>query len=174
MEFNYDKLYEATHYICSRANDLGLTVDDIQLNKVLWYSDSLVYMSRGQSLTGTTYKRKPRGPVAAAHNKVVGELLDNECIKEGYANREGKFVKVLDSISSPSKKSFTKYEKELMDEVLRYVASVVDTNQISEQSHGDIWKLARDGEEIPMYTVFAESISDPTPAEIEDARKGIH
>ncbi|MEO1080155.1 MAG: Panacea domain-containing protein [Pseudomonadota bacterium] len=173
MEFNYDKLRDATHYICARANELGLIVDDIQLNKVLWYADALAYATRGQSITGTRYKRKPRGPVASGHLKSFKELVDNELIREGHVEREGRFIKILDSIRPPDTSRFGKAELKLIDGVLRHIATRLNTLEISEQSHGEIWRLARKNEEIPMYTVFAENIGEPSSEEIADAQRGV-
>lgn len=171
-EFNYDKLRDATHYICARANELGLIVDDVQLNKVLWYADALAYSSRGQSITGTRYKRKPRGPVASGHLKSFKELVDNKLIREGHVERDGRFVKILDSIRPPDVSGFGKAELELIDGVLKHITTRLSTEEVSEQSHGEIWRLARKNEDIPMYTVFAENIGEPSPQEIADAKNG--
>lgn len=172
MEFDYDKLYFATHYICAQANSQDIVLDDVQLNKVLWYSDTLSYMSRGQPITGTTYKRKPRGPVAANHLKVIRDLSKDEKIKQGFAQTRDGYRKVIDSIATPEIDSFGKSEIELLNRVLQYVCTEVSTREISEQSHGDIWKLAENGENLPLYTVFAEVTPTPTKQEIADAKKG--
>jgi hypothetical protein len=172
MEFDYDKLYFATHYICDQANNLDIVLDDVQLNKVLWYSDTLSYMSRGQPITGTTYKKKPRGPVAANHLKVIKRLIVDERVKRGFAETHYGYRGVIDSISTPEIDSFGRSEIELLDRVLKYVCTEVSTQEISEQSHGDIWKLAEDGEHLPLYTVFAEVTTPPSKQEIADAKKG--
>jgi len=170
--FGYDKLHNATHYIVARAGDLGRDLDSIQLNKVLWYADSLCYMAKGQPITGTLYKRKPRGPVAANHNRVLNTLVNDGLVRQGHAEKNGRFRSVIDSIEDPETTQFTEAELELFNRVLDYVTTETTTNEISDQSHGDIWKLARDGEELPLYTVFAERLGDPTPGEIEEAKKG--
>ena len=173
FSYNYDKLYFATHYICARANEKGYTIDDVQLNKILWYADAFRYMVKGQPITGARYKRKPMGPVASGHAKAIRELTEHEKVREGFAQKDGDFVRVIDSIDEPDTKVFSKAELKLFNQVQDYVAREVSTSEISEQSHGDIWRLAKDGEEIPLYTIFAESLGTPTPAEIRDALEGL-
>ena len=127
---------------------------------------------QGQPITGTVYKRKPRGPVAAEHSKVINTLIADGFVKEGHAEKRGKFRRVIDSIREPDTTQFTDAELDLFNRVLDYVTTETTTNEISDQSHGDIWKLATDGEEIPLYTVFAERLAVPTPGDIEEAKKG--
>ena len=167
-EHNYDKLRAAIHYVCEHNNDVGGTLDDVKLNKVLWYADALTYMTRGQSITGTTYIRKPRGPVAQGHNKAIVGLIKDKCIRDGKAKQDGDWPKTFDSIKAADKTPFSKTDLAMFDRVYDYINSM-SSRQISDQSHGNVWKLARDREEIPLYTVFAEGIGKVTEADIKRA-----
>lgn len=174
MRLEYDKLQDAIHYICERNNQLNGTLDDVRLNKVLWYSDALTYMTRGQSITGTKYIRKPRGPVAKYHNRAITELLEDECIKEGqvFSHNEGRHRPTFDSIKPADKSKFSGADLQIFDQVYQYVCTEVSTREISDQSHGEIWELAKENEELPLYTVFAERLGELTTADIEEARIG--
>jgi hypothetical protein len=168
QEHNYDKLRAAIHYICQHNGVKQGTLDDVKLNKVLWYADASAYMMRGQSITGTTYIRKPRGPVARGHIKAVNTLIEENCIREGHAARDGNWPRTLDSTKPADTSVFSKADLALFDKVYDYVDSI-SSRQISDQSHGEVWKLARDKEEIPFYTVFAEGIGKVTEADIKEA-----
>lgn len=166
--FNYDKLRSAIHYVCERNNVVGGTLDDVKLNKVLWYADSLTYMTRGQPITGTTYVRKPRGPVAKYHTKAINELLGSGSIREGKVNVDGDWRPTFDSTKAADKTGFSGADLQMLDRVYDYVNSV-SSAKISEQSHGSVWNLARENEEIPLYTVFAENLGRVTAADIHEA-----
>lgn len=172
MEFNYDKLRDAIHYVCERNTALGGTLDDVKLNKVLWYADALMYMTRGQPITGARYIRKPRGPVAKNRNKAVTELLENKCIIEGKVDASGRWPPTLDSIKSADRSRFAPADLQMLDRVYDYV-DAESTRAISEQSHGNVWRLAREGEEIPLFTVFAEAMGEPTDADMRIMRSDL-
>ena len=44
---------------------------------------------------------------------------------------------------------------------------------VSERTHGEIWQLAENDEELPLYTVFAERLGEVTAQHIELAREGL-
>lgn len=167
-----DKLADAMHYLCWLSNELGRTLDEVQLNKVLWYSDSLSYMTKGQPIIGTPFMRKPRGPVAKRHSKIVSELIENRRLAEGFAPnvKHGGYLRVLDSIREPYIDDFSEREIDIFKLVHQYVTTEVSTKEISDQSHGEIWNLARENEIIPLYTIFAEQLGTIRPEEIADAK----
>ena len=170
MSFDYDKLRDAIHYICSLNTEVDGTLDDIKLNKVLWYSDAMAYMLRGQSITGATYIRKKHGPVARAKAKAVQSLLDDEFIVEGKRyDDSGSWKNVLDSTKSANKKAFSESERLIIEQIYDYLNSSKTAMEISEQSHGYIWMLARENETIPLFTMFAENARFPNEAEFQDA-----
>lgn len=168
QEHNYDKLRAAIHYICEHNNDKQGTLDEVKLNKVLWYADAFAYMKRGQSITGTKYIRKPRGPVAQGHIPAINALIKDKCIRDGKASADGDWPKTFDSIKTADTATFSKADLAMFDAVYDYV-NTLTSRQISEQSHGEVWKLAREREEIPLYTVFAEGIGEVTEADIKEA-----
>src|SRR5581483_10389614 len=60
------------HYVIAKAKTSRL--GSVRLNKILWYIDVLTYKAAGRSLTGETYVKQPRGPVAEHLPRILGEL----------------------------------------------------------------------------------------------------
>lgn len=169
MSSRFQKLASAIHHICARATNEEKPIDDVQLNKTLWYADVLAYLIRGESITGTTYKKKRRGPVASGHAGALNQLIENRQVKDGYVPLDGGgFFKTLDSIADPQDFDFSARELIWLDTVQDYVSGL-KPSAISEQSHGDIWELAADGEPMPLFTIYAERLGAPTPQDIEAA-----
>ena len=44
---------------------------------------------------------------------------------------------------------------------------------VSERTHGEIWQLAENDEELPLFTAFAERLGDVTAKHLEMAREGL-
>ena len=62
MKLQFDKLVEAVHYICDKAAQEPEKLDQIKLNKILWYSDARAYMASGSSITRERYIKKRSVP----------------------------------------------------------------------------------------------------------------
>lgn len=87
METNLEskeKLKELIVYICEQnRKNPRFSLDHIILT--LWSSDSLNWAKHGKSITGQTYFKHPRGPIARDFAAALGELLI-----EGRIGFEGK------------------------------------------------------------------------------------
>lgn len=163
MSLNFQKLAATIHYICDSAK-----FDQIKLNKALWYSDARAYLTRGSSITGTTYIKKRHGPVSRHHHIAIKYLRQQGLLISGKAHNagKGKWEKKLDSVGDADKSLFDGKELKIIDDVIKILCDD-DSYAAGDRTHGDIWKLATDGEDLPLYTVFAEA-----PGEItEDHRK---
>ncbi len=172
MALNFKKLTAAIHYICEKADKDKLPVDGIKLNKVLWYSDAHAYLARkGASITGETYIRKQHGPVAK-HNTVAIKALRSEGkVLPGKKHVDGKWVKCLDSVGAADKSLFQGEELQIIDTVIKKVCDQ-ETYAMSEKTHGEIWKIAKNGEEIPLRTIFVENLGEISPEHIKIALAG--
>jgi len=171
MNFSYAKLKDAIHFLCDKSTSDGTFMDAVQLNKVLWYADCLMYATRGQSITDARYKRKAMGPVTGANRSAIRDLIDEGAIKEGhaYSPESARYYPTFDAIKAAEDTRLSVNEKEVLAEVHEFVTLRRTTAQISEQSHGDVWRLAENNEELPLFTVFAERIVEPTPEELAEA-----
>lgn len=159
MRLDFEKLKAAIHYICEKAITRGQDqFDHIKLNKVLWYSDAYAYLTHGQSITGSTYIRKPFGPVAK-HNRAAIDMLQ----------QEGKLKHIAlsgDNTFWKEKELFSGVELKIIDDVFKRVVEQ-HSMEVSDQTHGEIWELAAVGEEIPLYTVFAERVTRPNAEQMK-------
>jgi len=156
MSVNFPKLKAAIHYICEKASSEPEKLDGIKLNKVLWYSDCMAYLARRQPITGTKYMRMPRGPVAKYQQMALEQLEQEGALLRGKMSNDGRWPTSYDVIQEVDKSYFDGEELAIIDGVYKYVVLESTADKISDQSHGEIWKLARNKEELPLFTVFAE------------------
>ncbi|MEM0930495.1 MAG: Panacea domain-containing protein [Pseudomonadota bacterium] len=173
MQFDRLKLAELVLYACQSCSkeQLGAT----KLHKVLYYTDMLRFAATGNSVTGSTYSRKPFGPtcdqlLATLHGlEEAGEL---EVSSEDYF---GFTKKSYYPKRDPDVARFSKSELALIDEIIDFVCVKNTAKQISEFSHDLPWQLVNDGDRITyesIFLIFAEDASLTTRswAEAEAAR----
>ena len=169
MEFNRDKFKALTHYIIWRAghrDGFGAT----KLNKVLWFADARSYMMYRRPITGATYLREKHGPVPREMMAVRDELTREGLVaisREPYFSGEITKFKALDA---PDVSQFSQEEMNLIDWWIKHVDEDHTATSVSELSHDYMWELARMGEEIPLYAVFASRIRAPLGKELEWAK----
>lgn len=175
MTTRFEKLVEAIHYICDKASDNPEKLDQIKLNKVLWYSDAQAYLARGESITGDAYIKKPFGPVARRNRVAVERLEHDGALRRGRsASGSGFWNTHFDIIEGFQGSALSADETEILDVVYRsIVEGGVSSMDVSEGTHGEIWQLAANGEELPLFTVFAERLGEVSPEQMELAREGL-
>jgi hypothetical protein len=160
MRFDFEKLKAAIHYICEKATPFQDKFDHIKLNKVLWYSDAYAYLQLGSPITGVKYIRKKHGPVPK-HQRMALEVLEQEGkIKHGKSMPL--FSHRYDVIEDADKTLFQGQELAIIDDVFKRVVLDGHSMRVSERTHGEIWELAEEDEEMPLYTVFAEELGTIT------------
>lgn len=165
------KLKACIAYICQKERPQQSALDPVKLNKVLWYSDASSYMDTRTSITGSKYIRKPRGPVAKGMMAAIGELERSNVITIGrrYDESAGAWLETYDFTGRDEvvpedieddepPVELTVEEKERLDSAHKKVCLESDTDSISERTHGEIWDLASDGEEIPLFAAYAERL----------------
>lgn len=156
MRLDFEKLKASIHYICEKASADTSKLDSIKLNKVLWYSDCMAYLARGRPITGALYMRKQHGPVAK-YNRLAIEALESEgALLRGKSSKDGAWPTAFDVIQEVDKSKLESEELSIIDSVFKHVCLESSSMGISEQSHGEIWKLAANDEVLPLFTVFAE------------------
>ncbi len=159
-----EKLKHTLHYVIDSVNDssnLGAT----KLNKILWFSDLYNYMKSGEPITGVKYVKRQHGPVPefSVLCKCLEELEYEELIKVSESEFYGRVKRDFVSRKSPEKEKLENINTELLDSVIEDICTNHTANSISELSHDEIWEMADNGEEIPLYTVFSH-----TPGYITD------
>ncbi len=149
-----DKFHNLTHYIVSKCDDpvkLGAT----KLNKVLWFSDALSYLYKGQSISGAKYEKRQFGPVPKDIMSVRKSLKRSGLIFERTAIYGGYPQTHFISLRSPNISGFTSDEISLVDDVMESICHSHTASSISEHTHDIIWEAAEIGEEIPLCAIFA-------------------
>lgn len=172
---HFKKLTEAIYHICEKASTNPDSLDQIKLNKVLWYADARAYLQRGESITGDTFIKKPFGPVAQ-HNRVAVEQLKTAGVLRlgRSASGSGHWNTHFDLTGEFPRESLSEEEAEIIDSVYRYIVEGNLTSMdVSERTHGEIWQLAENNEELPLYTVFAERLGEVTAEHIALIREGL-
>ena len=174
MNVAFTKLVEAVHFICNKAADEPEKLDQIKLNKILWYSDAQAYMSSGSCITRERYIKKPFGPVARRNLIAVEELESREVLRRGRAASGSGFWNThFDVIENYHPNELTPDETRIIDEVYSAIVDEHTSMSISERSHGEIWQLAENGEDLPLFTVFAEKLGEVSAEHMELAREGL-
>lgn len=163
------KLKACIFYACNKEQPEHAQLDHIKLNKVLWYSDTASYMESGKSITGGRYVRKPHGPVAKYMIPATQELMAQGILTSGkrYDADRGMWVDTYEVIGESAiadedddvtpLPQLSNKEKEYLDHAFKGACLATDSNTISERTHGEIWELATNGEDIPLYAMYAES-----------------
>ena len=174
MTVAFSKLVETIHYICGKAADKPEKLDQIKLNKILWYSDARAYMSSGSSITRERYIKKPFGPVARRNRIAVEELEERGILRRGRsASGSGFWNTHFDVIENYRSSELTADERSVIDEVYSVIVDGHTSMSISKRSHGEIWQLADNGEDLPLFTVFVEELGEVSGEHMALAREGL-
>jgi hypothetical protein len=162
---NIDKLKACIVYACHKA---GASLDGVKLNKVLWYIDTASYMERGESVTAARYIRKPRGPVASYMASAINQLEGNGVITTGrrFDPDQSAWLSEFTVHDEALIENLTREETEYLNHAIKRVCRDHTSDAISERTHGEIWELAAEREEIPLYTMFAERLAPITEKDI--------
>src|SRR5258706_10305733 len=159
MAMNWDKFKALVHYICEKAEDPSV-LGSVKLNKVLWYSDAVHYMVKGQSITGATYVKRQWGPVPTGKVKAIDQLIGEGKIARGHVDHFGHTKDEYIAIQEADKDIFSGEEIALVDQAFDHVCLKHTAKSIIEETHGTIWELAEMGEVLPYETVFAYHLGE--------------
>ena len=175
MTTHIRRLTEAIYHVCEKASSHPERLDQIKLNKVLWYSDARAYLQRGQSITGDRFIKKPFGPVARRNRVAVEKLESAGALRRGKsASGSGHWNTHFDLTGDFERTALSDEEVEIIDSVYRSIVEGGDTSMdVSERTHGEIWQLAENGEALPLFTVFAERLGEVTAKHMDLAREGL-
>jgi hypothetical protein len=162
---NIEKLKACIVYACHKA---AAHLDGVKLNKVMWYTDTASYMERGSSVTEARYIRKPRGPVAGYMASAIIQLEERGIITTGrrFDPEHGVWLSEFTVHEASIANGLTAEEKGYLDHAIKRVSRDHTSHAISERTHGEIWELAAEREEIPLYTMFAERAARITEKDI--------
>ena len=162
MEFKREKFRNLVQYICHKADtkDLGST----KLNKILWYADSSNYLLTGNSMTGETYKKDQFGPIPQHILPVIDEMEACGELKREKSVFYGLNKTDYHSLKEPAAGMISEQEAGIVDQLIGIICKNHTAASISELTHDRIWKIAEQGEEIPMYLTLVANIEKTSDA----------
>lgn len=148
---NLDKVFQVISYF-SEQTELFKT----KLNKLLFYSDFLVYQIIGQSMTGLKYKALPYGPVPSNFEKLYLKLQDDkkiEITEVGFEN--GNFGEVIKPLFKFDLNSFTQIELNVLNAVIVRFKGMT-SKQVADLSHEELaWIENKDVRNIISYQKYS-------------------
>ena len=153
---NRPKFKSLVHYVIAIRCDSPETLGAVKLNKVLWLSDLLAFHDRGKSITNVRYIKRQFGPVPAPILPVLRELEEEGIVTIRDASLFGKRKKEYISNTPANSDFLTEQERLDVHWAIDLVCDNHTATSISDASHDRVWKIAEDGEEIPLFTVFAK------------------
>jgi len=172
VRFDSVKFKNMVHYViwkCPDGSKLGAT----KLNKILWLSDMRFYMLHGRPISGATYTKQQFGPVPKAIMPIREELEKEGAIKvwrdRQFAGPYGKDTFL--SRRPPDTSLFSPEELATIAYWLKHVCEEHTAASISDETHDYVWEIAKLGETIPMYAVFATRLREPNAEELAWARQ---
>jgi hypothetical protein len=169
MKLDRPKLKALVLYVIWRAGrreGFGAT----KLNKVLWFAEARHYMMYGKPITGETYIRKQYGPVPEHVGEVCKDLEKRSLISKVTEKHHGKDLTRYVANSPPSVAMFSTDELSVIDWWIKCIDEEHSATSISEKSHDYAWKIAGEGEALPLYAMFASRIRAPLGEELEWAK----
>jgi len=174
-ESAFEKLKACIVYACSKDPSQEGKLDHIKLNKVLWYADCASYMETGRPISDVRYIRKPNGPVARLMSPVMAQLQKENYIKGGkkFDEQRGTWADTYEYVGAPlddaeELMSLSAGEKGYIDRAFLGVCNHT-TSGISDRTHGEIWESAQNGEDLPLYAMFAEKVLPITAKHVQIA-----
>ena len=161
------KLEEAIQYICATA-----TAEDrlgaVKLNKILFYADMLQFAERGESITGASYAKRPRGPVPKQVTAATADLERKGRLKVDNISSFDMVRREYTVFDQPDLTVFKVGEVERLNQMVRYVCSYT-AKDIGEISHTDVWHAADMGEDLPYPTFLVSEFGIPDESDLEAA-----
>lgn len=165
-EFDSAKLDALVLYIVNRVenpSDLGAT----KLHKVLWFSDLALFASRQRSIAGETYIKMPRGPWAIHAEDALTRLKMSGAVAEKAMPHYNKIQRRFFATRDPDISGFTAEEISTVDSMISAICYNHTASSISDLSHSRIWEITPDREVIPLETVFALELVEPSRQDLD-------
>lgn len=136
------------------ADDDG-KITKTKLAKLVYLADFTWYYENLVSMSGMTYRKLPRGPVADVYFRALDELEE-----EGVINPpEYKGKAILFSLAEKGEVSaseLSKNQKQMIDKIAK-AWKVYNTDAIINFTHNQLpWQICRDGEVIPYGLITQE------------------
>ena len=157
----FERLVQYVCWICEDPRALGLE----RLNRILWYVDRTVFLTRDRVATGATYVRHRCGPWAKPLESVLRDLERRGLVAQRprVGDRE---PDLLVSLAKPDLAGFDAEEISLVEAMTRALCFDERSTIAFRDAHDTILGAARLGEVIPYFTVFAGRPAETSGADL--------
>ena len=157
----FETLVQYVCWICEDPRTLGLE----RLNRILWYVDRTLYLTRDRVATGASYVRHRGGPWARPLEAVLRDLERRGLVAQRprVGDRE---PDLLVSLAKPDLAGFDPEEISLVEAVTRALCFDGRATVAFRDAHDAVLNAARLGEVIPYFTVFAGRAGETTPGDV--------
>lgn len=170
--FDRERFEALVLYIAHQTAD-DETFGRVKLAKVLFYSDFDVYRDQGESLTGATYIRMPRGPFPRQLGEAEKALeATGQVVLEHEGKDEYEEKRIVPQGSPPELGGlFEQWQLLTVDARIKEIQSA-SARRASDLSHDHPgWRLASEnGVEIPYSTALLPQ-ERPSAQDAEDAKR---
>lgn len=148
---DFEKISQTIAYFSDK-----LELYKTKLNKLLFYSDFLLYKRTGYSLTGIKYKAIPYGPVPAEYEKLYLKLQDDHKINiVEVAFDNGNYGEIIRASEKFNLGYFSEVEIATLDTIANRFKGMT-TKQIVDISHKELaWKENNDAKKEISYQKYA-------------------
>ena len=165
MSYDTKKFKTLVHYVVWRTRQYE-GFGAVRLYKVLWLSDLKAYMLHRKPITGATYVREGFGPVPIQIMSICAELEAEGVITMRRMPYGNMMITRFHADEHPNMTLFSEEERRIIDGRIQDAA-----DPARDESEDDFaWQIATEGEEIPMYAIFARRIGAPEGEEMEWAK----
>ena len=157
----FERLVQYVCWICEDPRALGLE----RLNRILWYVDRTVFLTRDRVATGATYVRHRGGPWAKPLESVLRDLERRGLVAQRprVGDRE---PDLLVSLAKPDLAGFDAEEISLVEAMTRALCFDQRSTIAFRDAHDTILGAARLGEVIPYFTVFSGRPAETSAADL--------
>lgn len=162
--FNRRRFEDLVRYVCWICEDprvLGLE----RLNRILWYVDRGLYLTRETAATGASYLRHRSGPWAKPIKPVLQDL-ERQGMVARRARAEGGEPDLLLALSKPDLGRFNAEEVSFVEAVTRAICFESRGTIPDRAAHDTVLAAARPGEVIPYFSVYAGRAGEVTRADV--------
>lgn len=168
-DFDREKFKDAMHYVVAKAGGrpgFGAT----KLYKVLWFSESRMFLLYNRPIYNAEFVREKHGPVPRLAMP-IREELQKEGRVEIWRDRLGGGQWRFKAVAPVTTQRFSRDELDTINYWIKHIDEDHTATSISDESHDTGWEIARMGEKLPLYACLAEHLRDPTEEELAGAKR---
>ncbi|MCM0020396.1 MAG: Panacea domain-containing protein [Tagaea sp.] len=157
---------ELVLYTCERVErpaDLGA----VKLQKVFWFSDTALYAKRRRALTDARYVKGPHGPMSPDVEKSIKRLKEAGRLVERAGTGRSEARRQFFAVTPADVSKFSGDEISVLDAHIDAITRDFTAAEISDATHDRVWKAAKPGERLPLWTIYAAEPIPPSASDIE-------